>query len=214
MNLTPYPKIYVPHGIERPLCCAHDGACQVVPGKGPDARLDAQGQALDQGGMCWGGSYQRDVGTWIKAKPGWWLQLDGHRPQDLARLEEPRRVLRWIPVKGIEVDHWWRIPVCLSRLDGDKGWQSALDRLWSGQDFVDPEEWSPILAPLRSIAACVPLHPEVEDRDRAITALAIRLLKVAHWIDEDLLAATQWLSERSQIAIIRAALGEDPGKAG
>jgi hypothetical protein len=204
--LSPYPPIYVPTGVAKPACCPHRAPFGVAPGGGPDRALDTAGNPSDQGGQCFGCAMNRDL-PWKRTRSGWWVMVEDYLPQHLARAESPRAVRAWDIVEGFAADHWWRVPILLQQ-DREHGlWLSALDRVYTGEGWADPNGWADLIEPLLQIAYETPLHADREQRNRAVTDLAIRLLQVGQWVDADLLGAAEWLSERLLAQIIEAAMG-------
>jgi hypothetical protein len=192
MSLNPYPAFYTPPGQQRPACCPHDGALQLIK-PGPDGAM----------GRLWGAS---DIGVpWQQSAAGWWVRLEGHLPQHLARMDGHPRIPRWAVVEGAQEDHWWRVPILIERTG--ETWGSALDRLWDGRDFGPPADLEPLQRQVLAIAAGVPLAETAEERDRACARLAADLLALGQWVDADLLALLGWLSEDMMERVILAACG-------
>lgn len=180
-------------------------------GHGPDRKIGTHGEPLDQGGICYGGSNPgHDDKRWRKTGSGWYLLADrsNYLPQHFRRGIEPRAVQRWQLVQGAEPDHFWAVPVVIFPDHERKTFASALDRVWAGDDlWQEPEGWEPIASKLRAIAYDTPLHEELSERNKAITQLAVDLLKVGHWIDHDMMVAMQWMTETLQVNVIKAAMG-------
>ncbi len=216
MSLSIYPRIYCPAGVILPTCCAHRGAVGTLPGHGPDAKVAADGTRTGGGGLTYGPQPWRPTDTtWQRTAAGWWIDLDGHRPQDLLRLDPHHRILRWRTVYGVTHDQCWRIPVLVTSAGGSagpdpaQGYLSAIDRVlsnegWSAGDLAD------LQTPLLAIASGIPLHQDPDARNAEILRLTIALLTVGHWVDRDLLIHTGWLTEALQLSVIMAALDQDP----
>ncbi|HYF24667.1 MAG TPA: hypothetical protein VD931_02910 [Baekduia sp.] len=222
--MTPYPLIYCPPGVPRPRCCPHGAAVQLHPAKGPDAPADPREAEGREWGVCWGGPPPAG-GQWIRTGAGWWLHLDGHKPQTTVRLERHPRVLRWKIVPGAELEHAWHVPVLLTRAVPPRedhspaqaeaaeaaGYIAAIDRLLGpdGQRVPSPD-LAPLMEPLMAIALGHRPGDDVEASNRAYEQLAIGLLAVGHYVDPDLIYATGWLSERTVINVVRAGFDRDP----
>lgn len=215
MSLSIYPRIYVPLGVAKPACCAHLAGAGAMDGHGPDAVVAPDGTRSGGGGLTYGPRPWLPLDTtWRRTVAGWWIDLDGHRPQDLLRLEQHPRVLRWRTVPGVLAGQHWRIPVLLTPADGNPelGYLSAVDQVlgehgWSAGDLVD------LQAPLLAIAAGVPLHQDPEVRNATILQLTIDLLAIGHWIDRTLLIHTGWLTETLQMEVILAAIDRESVRA-
>lgn len=188
--LTPYPLMFCPEGVEKPACCPHLGQVRVL--KGPEGLP----------GICWGGAYEEKAGTWSKTPAGWFICLNGHQPQHLVKMDTHPRILRWRCIPGALEDQWWRIPVLLASVDVGTGegahsvLVSALDRLWTGTEWAAPADLRPIQEQLLAAVTGIPLDQDLEKRNAAVRSLVVDILKIAQWVDADLLAQTQWLSER------------------
>jgi hypothetical protein len=202
---TATPLIYCPKGIAKPACCAHGGAVGLLPGKGPDVSSVLEGDQLvttGGGGLCYGGGWQPDAPGWTLTSGGWYVQLLGHRPQDLIRLQSHPRVRRWQTVVGAQPDQLWQIPVLLEH--GGNGYTSALDGVWNGQAWTAGELadlQSQLLALVNGIGQGDPAF----NMEQSLRDLAFALLAVGHWIDEPLLAVTGWFSEQLLARTILAA---------
>jgi hypothetical protein len=194
VSLTPYPIWYTPAGVAKPACCPHAGGLPVIV-PGPDGAT---------GGTLWGAN-ALPAGDWRRAAPGWWVLADGHLPQHLARLDGHPRIPRWAVVEGTEVDHFWRVPILLEKVDST--WRSSLDRVWTGDGFAPPKDLEPISRQVLAITSGVPLHHDIEERNRLCAVLAVDLLALGQWVDGDLLAALGWLSEDMMERVILAACG-------
>lgn len=204
--MNPYPLIYCPRGILRPSCCPWPAGVGLLDGKGADAPAG--------GGTCYGAAY-RD-GDWRKTPAGWYVLIEGHKPQHLGRAQSHPRILRWQAVPGHAPETWWRIPVLLAPMvtvDGqpDKAacYVSAIDRVWGPSGWEAPADLEPIMRSLLAIAEGVPLADTPEDRSRAVAQLAIDLAALGQWIDGDLMATAGWLTEDVMTRIIFAACGRE-----
>lgn len=198
--LVPYPLIFTPQGMPKPACCPHMAQVPVL--KGPEGLP----------GICWGGAYLPDAGEWIKTPAGWWLNINGHQPQHMTKLETHPRVMRWECIIGAQPDHFWRIPILLTRvsLGEEEGFVSALDRIWNGMEWAAPRDLEPLQTRLLSAANGVPLGADPELRSKAMREIAMEILSVGSWVDPDFLAATGWLSERLIVDIPLAACDLKP----
>ena len=202
---TATPLIYCPKNIPKPACCAHAGPVGLLPGKGPDAVteiIDGDQRTTGGGGLCYGGGWHPDAPGWIKTSGDYWVQLLGHRPQDVIRLQSHPRVRRWQSIQGAQHDHTWQIPVLLER--GENGYTSALDGVWDGTGWTAGELaklQSQLLALVNGIAQGDPAF----NLEQSLRELAFALLAVGHWIDEPLLAVTGWFSEQLLARTILAA---------
>jgi hypothetical protein len=205
--LTPYPLIYCPKGITKPACCPHAAPTALLPGKGPDAVLldDGQPDRTSGGGMCYGGGWQPNSPGWKKTRAGWYVQIGRHRPQDLIRLQPHPRVREWITIQGAQADHAWRIPLLLEQ--GDAGWTSALDGVWDGEQYHGGD-LAPVQEQLLAVVRDVVQGLESPELLAAIRSLAIQILAVAQWVDEDLLIAGGFLSEMLALRAIVGAAGQ------
>jgi hypothetical protein len=204
--MTPYPLIYCPKGRSRPAVAASPHQVGIMPGHGPDARLDDRGQPLDAGGTCHGGTITPGL-RWLKTPAGWWLGLHPqHQPQHLRRVDGHPRVMRWTWIDGAQAGHRWQVPVILTTSpDGDT--VLALDRVWRGEaGWQAGDELTSIAERCLAVANLVALADDDRDRDQAIRSLAIDLLTLGHHVDEDLLIATGWLSELTMVRVIQAAI--------
>lgn len=195
MILTPYPAFYTPPGTERPRCCPHAGALDLIK-PGPDGQL----------GKLWGASMLPEAGDWRQSAAGWWVLANaGHLPQHLARMDGHPRIPRWAIVEGAEADHWWRVPILIEKQGPAYG--SALDRLWDGKGFGPPADLEPLQRQVLTITEGIPLAETAEARDIACGVLAAQLLELGQWVDGDLLACLGWLSEDMMRRVILAACG-------
>lgn len=210
MNLTPYPLIYCPKGINKPACCPHVAIMELFAGKGPDAVTTlVNGQEITEGGggRCYGGGYQVGSPGWTKTKAGWWVQLRGHRPQDLIRLQPHPRVRRWVQIPGAQTDHLWQVPVLIE--EGGTGWTSSLDGVWDGDEFHGGE-LADLQTQLLAVVRGVAHDHDASDLQKAIRELAVSILCVGQWVDEDLVIAGKFLSESVMLGAITAACGRSP----
>ncbi len=204
--MTPYPAIYCPAGMPAPACCPHAGAMQTMLGKGADAD-DGTGPGA---GMCYGMPYASE--GWQRTAAGWYLRLnEAHVPQHLVKLQPDPRIVRWRSVAGAKYGHWWQVPVILCQADDDptRGYISALDRLWMGSEWGLPPDLQCLQVPLLAIVGGQLLDLDPEQRNTRMRNLAIELLKVGNWIDEDFLAVTGWFSEAMMLRIILAGCDRD-----
>ncbi len=190
-ELNPYPLMFCPPGIDKPACCPHMGQVRVKSDAGPEGA----------GGICWGGGYDAQAGTWTKTAAGWWLNLNGQQPQHLTRMQTHPRILRWRSIPGALEGHWWQIPVLLTHvLHGeDKTYVSALDRIWSGTEWAAPSELKPIQERVLAVVNGIPLDMDLEVRNAAVRKLAVSILQIGQWVDQDFLSAAGWLSERMML---------------
>jgi len=211
--MNPYPLIYCPQGVARPACCPSVGGTGLLDGKGADVASGGKG-----GGVCYGGPY-RD-GAWQRTPAGWYVLLDGHKPQHLGRAQSHPRILRWQAVPGHLPETYWRVPVVLAPLVAEKDgaaaacYVSALERVWYGDGWKAPTDLEDLHRSLLAIAEGVPLADTAAERDHKVTALAIELLELGQWVDGDLLAAAGWLTEALVERVILAACGAEPEAAG
>jgi hypothetical protein len=210
---SPFPYYYVPEGMAKPACCPYTGGAKAFPGNGPDVASGGPG-----GGTCYGpNGYKPDDGTrWALTRAGWWLGLNGHLPQHLARMQPHPRVLSWRTVQGAQPEHEWRVPVMLTNIDenGEAFLVSALDRVWTGSDWRVPDEIGALQSSVSSIATGVLLADSEEERNRRFIDTAIGLLSLGHWVDADFLAAAGWLSEKMMLRVVEAAFREPAELAG
>lgn len=172
-----------------------------MPGRGPDALVG------DVDGICYGGPYETDGWDWKPSPAGWWLGTCGHRPQDLVRLEDHPRVIRWRTIPGAQPEHTWRVPVLLTP-DPDgaaPAYVSALDRVMTPQGWQAPEDLRPLQEWLLHLAHRQTSAGTMEERNARFIQGAVALLAVGQWVDFDLLATAGWLSERLSLAIAFAA---------
>jgi hypothetical protein len=212
--VNPYPLIYCPKGVKRPECCPWLAGMGLLSGKGPDVAEGGEG-----GGFCFPGPY-RD-GPWLKTGAGWYVLLDGHKPQHLGRTQPHPRIVKWQAVPGHLPETLWRIPVMIAPMVKPEGhpdkaacYMSALDRVWSPAGWSAPVELEPIQRQLLALAEGVPLHDSAEERDRMIAMLAIDLMSLGQWVDADLIAAAGWLTDAVVIRVVEAACGIESEVAG
>lgn len=212
--LSPYPLVYTPKGSPKPTCCPHVAPNSVIPGKGPDARLDANGDPIDAGGLCWGGALSSAPATgWIQTHAGWWINLTELTPEHLKRSQPHRAVARWRTVAGVLPGHAWRVPVLISPTLADAAitWDSALDRLYSPAGWQDPADLVALIAPLRALALESTSTQGTDDATSdALARLAVDLLTVGYHLDGDLLGAAGWLSLSTMSRILIAACDQVP----
>lgn len=208
MHLTPYPLIYCPKGVKKPACCPHEAVVGQFPGKGPDAvttMVDGKPVTKGGGGKCYGGGYDGDPTGWVKTRAGWWVLMAGRRPQDLIRLQAHPRVRRWVSMTGAQIDQVWQIPVLLE--EGKRGWDSALDGIWDGKRYHGGD-LAPLQEQLLAVVRGVAGGRSDDDTLRAaVRSLAIAILGVGQWVDEDLLIAGGLLSESVMLGAITHACG-------
>lgn len=211
--LTPFPLVYCPVGMPKPACCPHVAAVGLAPGRGPDAVTtidDGKETVTGGGGTCHGGGYQPGSQGWVKTPVGWWIQLRGHRPQDLVRLQPHPRVRRWVTIAGALTGHQWQIPVLIE--PGPNGWVSALDGIWNGKEWAGGD-LADLQAAVLAVANGIPETPDADgnaiDRATEFRLLAIKLLGIGQFSDEDLLVATGWLSESVMLGAVLAAGGRE-----
>lgn len=203
--LTPYPLIYCPKNVLKPACCPHVGHVDVLRGKGPDAVLlpDGQPDLESGGGKCYGGGWQ--PGSWLKTRAGWYVQEGRHRPQDLIRLQPHPRVREWVTIQGAQPDHQWKIPLLLEQ--GESGWTSALDGVWDGNEYHGGE-LAALQEQLLAVVRDVVQGLDTPELLAAIRDLAIKILGIAQWVDEDLLIVKGFLSEMVALRAIVGAAGQ------
>jgi hypothetical protein len=205
--LTPYPLVYCPKGINKPACCPHTARVDLLPGKGPDAVVsvvDNQQVTVGGGGTCWGGGYQPAAPGWKLTRGGWYVQIHGHKPQDLIRLQAHPRVREWTRIPGAQPDQAWQVPVLLEE-DANHGWTSAADGIWDGERY-DAGDLAPLQEQLMAVLRNITLGLDGPELLAAIRTLAIDLLRVGQWVDEDLLIAGRWLSESVMLSAITSAV--------
>jgi hypothetical protein len=154
----------------------------------------------------WGGAYQAT--GWLEHSRGVWVHLDGRLPQHLTRFEISPRITVWKCVPGAIEGHEWQVPVLLAPT-GSGSYRSALDRVLGRDGWGAPAELEALQRQLLAIAQGVPQGVTEEERDAAMTDLAVRLLSCGQWVDADLLRAAGWLSERMLVRVICAAYGKD-----
>jgi len=208
-SLHPYPLIYCPPGVARPACCPGVHQVGLLPGVGPDAVAHSDGTIQGGGGMCYGGAYSDTLYRWTKTMAGWYLGLNpAHKPQHLARTSTHPRIVRWVRVPGIHAAHEWAVPVLVTWIDESP--VVAVDRIWAGAaaGWTHGDDLDPTLRACLAIANHIQLAPEPEDRNRQVRDLAVSLLALGHWLDEDLLVAAGWMSERMMISVIKAAIDQ------
>lgn len=209
--MNPYPLIYCPKGVDRPTCCPAPHVVGIVPGKGPDATFDADGKPTDQGGLCFGGTLQPGL-RWVRTPKGWWIGLHPqHQPQHLRRVALHPRIVRWTWVDGAQDGHRWQVPVLLTTTDeGDI--VLALDRVWRGEadGWQAGDDLTAIVTRCLAIANQVALADSEAERDAAVRILAVDLLALGHFTDDDFLAGTGWLSESTMIRVVQAAIDRKP----
>lgn len=198
-HITPYPIMYLPKGVQRPSCCPHLGGPTTLDDKGPDYDPETK---CGGGGMLLG-SAEIPARGWKRTNAGWWVCLQGHRPQDLIRLAPHPRILRRRWIEGAHPGQRWSVPVLL-QITGTDSYRSAIDGIWDGTQWGQGELRS-LFEPLLAFANGVPLAIDLEARNRAMIDLAIGILAVDHWIDESFLIAAGWFSEQVMARAVLAA---------
>ncbi len=199
-ELDPYPSYYCPDGVDKPTHCPHTSAMRPLPGMAPDGGS----------GLVYGTHYDADSKPrWLKTSGGWWILLEGKRPQDLLRLTCSQRVLRWHVIAGAEIGQVWRIPVLLTLSDAEKtdsGYVTAVDRILSRGEWIASPEIVSMQERLLAIAQHIALDDDLSKRNAAVTVLTIELMQVGHLVARCEIEAAGWLAEFMQLRVIFAAL--------
>jgi hypothetical protein len=195
-----YPAIYCPAGVPRPAHCQHQGSVALkAPAVGPDGTT----------GTTWGGAYRpQDKALWSQTRKGWWVNLAGYVPQQLVRLDVNPRILRFHLVEGTTKGHWWRVPVLLEPVDPKhrlKGFQSALDRIFTVHGLTVPPELEQLQIRLLAVANGIPLAKTKAARNRAFLALVYGLLALTQVVSEEEILLSGWASERFVSDVVCAA---------
>ncbi len=199
-ELDPFPSYYCPDGVAKPAHCPHASTMRPLPGMSPDGGT----------GLVYATHYDAESKPrWLKTSGGWWILLDGKRPQDLLRLSCSQRILRWHVIAGAEAGHVWRVPVLLTLSDPDdkdSGYVTAVDRIFSGGEWIASPEITSMQERLLAIAQHIALDDDLAKRNAAVTALTIELLQVGHLVASCEIEAARWLSELMQLRVIFAAM--------
>lgn len=194
MDLCPRPLAYVEPGAAIPKWLPRGSPpFGLLAGKGPDSG----------GGNCYGGPF-RD-GDWKRHQSGWWLLIEGHRPQHTLKACAHPRVLKWHTVEGADREDAWQVPELIHPTG--KGWQSSLDRVWSDHGWREPSDLEGLSDRLLAISSDAPLAATAEERDKAIAMLVIDALSVGHHFDAELASMTGWITESVQARVIMAMAG-------
>lgn len=208
--MTPYPLYYTPDGVAKPDCCPHVAPLACLPGKGPDAYAGADGSIQAGSGLCWGGALPlRGSVLWSRARPGWYVALEGITPQALRRVSVHPRILRWVTIPGVSIHHRWRVPVLITR-DENGDAVLAVDRILTPTGWRESDDLAPIVERLLAVHAGKPLHEDPEERNAAVTALALEILALGQWVSRDLLEITGWIGESMLVDTLRAAMNRAP----
>ncbi len=191
--------------IARPTVCPQSAApAGCVRNIGPDVADGGPG-----GGTVWGGIYR--PGTWRKAASGYYVLMEGHQPQHVARLQVHPRITRWLAVPGADPEHYWRVPVLLAPLrkspTGGQVYVSALDRVFNGTTYAAPADLNAIQQRLFCLAEGVPLADTADKRDGACCALAIDLLQLGQEGDAEFFGLMGWITEQVVQRVLIAACG-------
>jgi len=210
MSLGVLPSWYCPPGIRKPPAYVRfqEGIQPLMPGKGPD--VDADPKAKGGGIVFGGGCYVDKQPGWVKTEAGYWVRFQGALPQHLTRIDLHPRVVSWVIIDGAYPGHEWLIPV-LARPLFKKGsdvahcFQSALERIWSGGKFKDPQDLAGIQDRLIHVAQGLQIEGRGFD---PMFRLVLDLIKLGHHsMDETEFNANEWITQRFAIRVFAAAVG-------
>lgn len=183
--------------------------CFVPPGAQPPAWVDRSQGPFGKigGGATYHGPWSD--GHWIASPAGWSVLLTDHLPQHLVRATPHPRVLRTVAIPGALRNHLWLVPVLLrpvGETDDARLFEPALDRVWRGADWHDPEDLTAV------VQAALDAASEAPGTDpAALPRLAAAALALTHHVDLDLLALLGWLTEATMARVVRAVCGLEEG---